>query len=166
MSQAGSSTGADLAMLVGRIVIVFGLIPNGLRKLANFHLLALGMGGEPQIIDGRRFPMPEIDPLVYFPVPHFFLACSVVFDLLGAALVILGFRTRVVAGVLLVYCLMAMTIYHWDFSIPQNLHSVMRTSPLFGGLLFNAAVGAGGISLDAWLRRRRTPAGMASAPRA
>lgn len=155
MNEARSSIGLNLTMLIARIVIVFGLLPNGLRKLASFHQTALGMGGDPQMINGRLFPMAEIDPLIDFPLPHFFLACSVTFDILGALLVIFGWRAREAAGVLTVYCLMAMTIYHWDFSIPENLHSAIRTAPMFGGLMYIAAVGAGGWSLDAWLQRRR-----------
>ena len=142
-------------MMLGRVIVVLGLIPNGLRKLSSFHQMALGMGGEPQVINGRLFPMAEIDPLIDFPFPHFFLACSVAFDILGAVFVIVGFKTRVAAGALFAYCLMAMSIYHYDFGNPENLHSVIRTAPMFGGLLYIAAVGAGGLSLDAWIGARR-----------
>jgi uncharacterized membrane protein YphA (DoxX/SURF4 family) len=165
MSERGTSTPVKLAMLAARVVIVAGLIPNGLRKLAGFEQLALAMGGQPQIIGGRPFPPAEIEPLVHFPVPQFFLAGSIVLDLLGALLVIVGFRARAAAGVLVAYCLTAMTIYHYDFTVAENLHSVIRTAPMFGGLLYVAAVGAGDWSIDHWLRQRRGPVPGAGLPR-
>lgn len=136
-------------MLIARIVIVIGLIPNGLRKISSFEQTAMIMAGEQRM-------HPEIVPLFNFPLPHLFLVGSITFDILGAVLVIIGLKARVAAGVLTAYCLLAMTIYHWDMSNPQNLHSMIRTIPMFGGLLYIAAVGAGGWSLDAWLKQRRS----------
>ena len=156
MSDTKYSTGANLAMLIARIVIVGGLIPNGLRKLTNFEQTAAIMAGEKRMHE-------ELVPLFNFPFPEFFLSFSLTFDLLGALLVIIGLKTRPVAAFLFGYCLLAMSIYHWDLSIPGNLHSAIRTVPMFGGLLYIAATGAGGWSLDAWLERRRNQGLMSGA---
>ena len=155
MTTIRLSAGANLATLIARCVIVGPLIPNGLRKLANFEQMALAMGGTPQVIGGKPFPVPEIEPLITFPLPQLFLAGSVLFDFLAPLLIMLGLRARPAAAFLMVYCLTAMSIYHYDMSTPENLHSAIRTVPMFAGMLYIAAVGAGGWSLDAWLARRR-----------
>lgn len=139
---------ANFAMLFGRFLIVFALIPNGMRKLADFSQTAAGMGGVPQMIGGR--PFPGVEPLFHFPVPEFFLGCSVLFDIGGAILISIGFFTRPVAAWLCGYCLLAMTIYHHDLANAGNLMSLMRGLPLVGGLLFIAGAGPGGWSIDAW----------------
>lgn len=147
-----AETLASFAMLLGRFIIIFGLIPNGLRKLANFSQTAAGIGGVPQVIDGRAFP--NVEPLFYFPFPEFFLGCSVLFDIGGAILIIIGLYTRPVALWMFFYCLLAMSLYHYDLAIEGNMMALMRGLPLVGGLLFIAGAGAGRWSLDS-LRARR-----------
>lgn len=146
----------DGALLVGRILIVLALIPNGIRKLATFGPTARGMGGEPQLMDGRVFP--DQTPLFYFPAPELFLGASVLFDLAGALLVILGIRTRAVALLLAGYVFLAMAIYHSDIRHAQDAMHVLRNLPFLAGLIMLAAVGGGRWSLDGALARRRPAA--------
>lgn len=144
---------ADLATLAGRFIIVFELIPNGFRKIADFATLAAGMGGKQVFVGGHPFPG---NARLFFPYPSFFLTCSILFDIVGAALIIVGLKSRPVAAWLALYCLLAMTIYHSDFGNAENVKALLRNLPLVGGLLFIAGAGAGGWSLDRWLDRRRT----------
>jgi putative oxidoreductase len=142
---------ADLATLIGRFIIVFALIPNGLRKISDFATLAAGMGGERVFVGGHPFPG---NARLLFPFPSFFLTCSILFDILGALLVIIGLRARPVAAWLAFYCLFAIWIYHSDFADAENVKALLRNIPLVGGLLFIAGAGPGGWSVDAWLRQR------------
>lgn len=138
----------SLAWLLGRILVVFALLPNGWRKIVTFDLTAAMMGGAPPtLIDGRLFPAQE--PLWYFPFPELFLVGSIAFDLIGALLIIIGYRTRAAAAVLVGYCLLAMTIYHSNITGPQDVMAILRNLPLVGGLMILAAAGAGSWSLDA-----------------
>lgn len=144
---------SPVAMLIARVLIVIGLIPNGLRKIVTFDMTANMMGGAPPImIDGRMFPQQE--PLFFFPLPGLFLAAAIVFDILGALLVIAGFKARAVAGFLAFYAAFAMLIYHSDINGPQDVQAILRNLPLVGGLIILAAVGAGRWSVDGWLARR------------
>lgn len=142
----------DALLLAGRVLTVLALLPNGMRKLFTFGQTAAGMGGQPQMIDGRLFP--DQTPLIHFPVPEMFLGASVVFDLLGAVLVMVGLRTRAVSLFLAGYVVLAMTIFHSDIRHMQDVMHVLRNLPFLGGLLMLAAVGGGHWSVDGALKRR------------
>jgi len=147
----------DLAMLAGRIIVVFQLLPNGLRKIENFELTAAMMGGAPpQMIGGRLFPAQE--PLFHFPVPEFFLACSITFDLLLTLFVIVGFCTRSAAAFLMFYIVLAATIYHSDIRGSEDLMALTRILPFLGCLLLIAMVGGGRFTIDGWRARRESSA--------
>ena len=142
------------AWLLGRVLIVAALLPNGVRKIATFGLTAAMMGGAPpQMVDGRLFP-PQ-PPLLQFPLPELFLAASLVLDIAGALLLIAGWHTRAVAALLAGYCVLAMAIFHGNIGGPDDVRAILRNLPLVGGLLVLAAAGAGAWSVDAWLERRR-----------
>ena len=140
-----------IGIAIARILIVIGLIPNGIRKIVDFDTIAAMMGGAPPImIDGRLFPAQE--PLFYFPVPGLFLSGAVVFDIVGALLIIIGYRTRMVALALAIYCIVAMAIYHSDINGPMDVVAILRNLPLVGGLIILSGVGAGRWALE---NRRR-----------
>lgn len=164
MSSEGPAPGAAACArlpaathLVGRVLIVLALLPNGLRKISTFDLTAAMMGGAPQqIIDGR--PFPPTPPLITFVAPELFLTVSLMLDIVGAVLVIAGWRTRSVAALLAGYCLLAMVIFHGHIGNSDEMRQILRNLPLVGGLLVLAAVGAGAWSVDGWLARRRSAA--------
>lgn len=152
-----SARAAALAHLAGRVLIVVALIPNGLRKIATFQMTAAMMGGAPPVmLNGRMFP-PQA-PLLTFPAPELFLAVSLALDIIGAIMIIVGWRTRAVAAILAGYCVLAMTIFHGRIGGAEDVTMILRNLPLVGGLLVLAAVGAGAWSVDARLRRNRAPA--------
>jgi putative oxidoreductase len=141
-------------MLAGRVLLVAALLPNGLRKLADFYAIAAGIGGMPQMVHGHIFP--AVRPLFYFPAPELFLAASVIFDIGASLLVMFGLRARAAALGLAIYCAFATVIYHYDLANPENVRAVMRNLSLIGGLLFVGGSGAGAWALDA-RRGRRLP---------
>lgn len=144
----------DLALLLGRLLIVAALIENGIRKIATFGMTAAMMGGAPPItFNGHTFPAQK--PLFYFPFPEFFLTGSLCFDLFGALLVMVGFKTRGVALFLAIYIISAITIFHWDNQTLDQVLHVMSIFPFVGGLFLIAALGGGAWSADSWLKRRR-----------
>ncbi len=144
----------NLALLVGRVMIVIGLLPNGIRKAVSFEMTAAMMGGAPPIlIEGKLFPAGP--PLFYFPFPEFFLAFATCFDILGSLLLILGLQTRSVATFLAGYCLLAITVYHGNIMGPEDIRAILRNLPLVGALLLLGSTGAGQWSIDGWLRSRR-----------
>lgn len=147
--------GANAALLLGRVLIVLALFPNGMRKISTFAQTAAGMGGEQQLIAGR--PFPDQAPLIHFPVPELFLGVSVALDLIGALLIVLGWRTRAVGLALACYVALAMAIFHSDIRHAQDVMHVLRNLPFLGGLLMLAAAGGGHWSLDGLAQRDRRP---------
>ena len=143
----------NFALLAGRLLIVLALFPNGARKIATFAQTAAGMGGTPQIIGDR--PFPDQTPLIHFPVPELFLGASILFDLVGALLIVIGWRTREAGLALACYVLAAMTIYHSDIRHAQDAMHLLRNLPFLGGLMLLGAAGGGWWSLDGALARRR-----------
>lgn len=147
---------ANAALLVGRLFIVLALFPNGLRKIATFAQTAAGMGGTPQMIGDR--PFPDQTPLIHFPAPELFLGASILFDLLGALLIVIGWRTREMGLALAGYVALAMTIYHSDIRHAQDAMHLLRNLPFLGGLLVLGAAGGGWWSIDGRLARASTKA--------
>lgn len=142
----------DAALLFGRVAAVIALFPNAARKIATFEQTALGMGGEVQSIGGR--PFPDQTPLFSFPFPEVFLAASVTFDLVGALLVVIGWRTRQVAAFMLAYVLLAISIYHTDIRHMQDAIQFVRNIAFPGALAMLVAAGGGHWSVDGMLLRR------------
>lgn len=136
----------DASLLVARIFVIVAMFPNAARKVATFGPTARGMGGEPQLINGRVFP--DQTPLFHFPAPELFLAASTASDFFGALLICLGWRTRAVALFMLGYVVLAMTIYHSDIRNSQDVVVLVRGLAFLGGLLALAAVGGGHWSVD------------------
>ncbi len=157
-----NSLPANAALLLGRIFIVLALFPNGLRKIATFDQTAAGMGGVQQMIDGRLFP--DQTPLFHFPFPEFFLGASILLDLLGAALIVLGFRVRFVSAIVAAYVLAAMVIYHSDIRGAQDIFHLLRNLPFLGGLLVLAAAGGGFWSLDRYFQPRAADSATSAPP--
>ncbi len=142
---------ADAAALLGRVFVTVSLIPNGLSKIPDFAKIAAGMGGVPTMVHGHPFPG---DARLFFPFPEFFLFCSITFDVIGSALLIVGLFSRPIAIWMFLYCSLAVIIYHTDFQNPGATMALLRGLPMLGGLLLLAAFGAGNWSLDGWRKGR------------
>ena len=92
------------------------------------------------------------------PAPGLMLAGAIGFLVLGSVSVIVGLWTRVGAGLLLVFLILATYYFHdfWAFEGPEQqaqMIQFMKNVSLMGGMLFLIANGAGRLSLDARLAR-------------
>ena len=88
-----------------------------------------------------------------FPVPPVAAALSVIFELGGGILLILGWKTRWTAWALVLYCAIATLVAHRFWSVPpeqafnQSSH-FFKNVALIGGLIYLATFGAGALSVD------------------
>jgi putative oxidoreductase len=93
------------------------------------------------------------------PFPSLVYAITVVIEVGGGALLLVGYRTRLIAGVLAAFTVAAAIIFHHAFGDPDQFVHFMKNLAITGGLFYVAAVGAGAFSLDGYTpQSRRAPA--------
>jgi putative oxidoreductase len=132
-----------LGSVVGRIALaaIFVLSAAG-NKIPNFDAVAEAMASE---------GVPE---------PRLMLAGAIAFLILGSLALILGYRARLGAFLLLVFLALATYYFHdfWTVSDPQARQEqtiqFMKNVSLMGAMLFVMANGGGAYTLDS---RSRAP---------
>lgn len=86
-------------------------------------------------------------------VPGFALPLVIALEVLGAAAIMLGWRTRVVAFLLAGFTLLTGIVFHADFGDQMQTVMFLKNVSISGAFLLLVAHGAGRYSLDA--RRAR-----------
>ena len=71
-----------------------------------------------------------------FGVPGFLIYPTIVLEIILPIFIILGYKVRISAGVLAVFCLATAFIFHLDFSDQMQLVSFLKNIGLAGGFLF------------------------------
>ena len=93
------------------------------------------------------------------PFPPLVYAITVVIEVGAGALLLVGFRTRLMAGVLAAFTVAAALIFHRALGDPNQFVHFMKNLAIAGGLVHIAGVGAGAFSLDGYsFEGRRSPA--------
>ena len=96
---------------------------------------------------------------VGLPFPSLIYGITVVIEVGVGALLLVGFRTRLAAGVLAAFTVAAALIFHRALGDPNQFVHFVKNLAIAGGLLHVAAYGAGTFSLDGYtLQGRRSPA--------
>jgi putative oxidoreductase len=96
---------------------------------------------------------------VGLPLPSLVYAITVVIEVGAGALLLLGFRTRLMAWALAAFTVAAALFFHRAFGDPNQAVHFMKNLAIAGGLLHVAAFGGGAFSLDGYtLEGRRSPA--------
>ena len=88
-----------------------------------------------------------------FPAPEVMTVLAVIIELGGGALLILGWQTRRIAWLLVLFVAIATAMAHrfWEFDSAQygnQLNHFLKNVAIIGGLLYVAVLGAGKLSLD------------------
>jgi putative oxidoreductase len=81
-------------------------------------------------------------------VPGVLLPLAIVTEIAGAAAIIVGWNTRVVAFLLAGYSLLTAILFHSNFSDQIEMVMFLKNVSIAGGLLLLVANGAGALSLD------------------
>jgi len=97
------------------------------------------------------------------PVPHLMLAGAVVFLLVGSLSVIVGYKARIGAVLLLTFLALASYYFHpfWRLegqAQQEQMIHFMKNLSMMGAMLFIVANGAGPMSVDSWRTKRSAPA--------
>lgn len=83
------------------------------------------------------------------PLPQLGLVIAILVELGGGALLVLGYRTRIVATVLAIFSIAAALAFHSALGDQNQFIHFFKNIAMAGGLLQVAAFGAGRYSLDA-----------------
>ena len=114
--------------LLGRILISVLFLLNGIFKMSNY--------------DGT------IGWMESFGIPGIFLVPAIILEIAGPVLIIIGYKTKLVAGLLSLFCIATAVIFHNDFADQMQFTSFLKNIALAGGFLILFVNGAKGLSLD------------------
>jgi len=95
------------------------------------------------------------------PAPHLLLVGAIVFLLVGSLSVIVGYKARVGAALLLAFLVLASYYFHpfWRLegqAQQEQMVQFMKNLSMMGAMLFVIANGSGPMSVDSLLHKRAT----------
>ena len=114
--------------LCARIFISILFFLNGIFKIMNY--------------DGA------ISWIESYGIPGVLIIPAIILEILGPILIILGYKTKITASILGVFCLATAIIFHNDFSNQMQLTSFLKNIAIAGGFLFLVINGSKKFSLD------------------
>ena len=83
-----------------------------------------------------------------FGVPGFLLYAVIVIEIILPLFIIVGYKARIAAALLAIFCIATAFIFHLDFSDPMQKISFFKNIGLAGGFLFIVVNGTKDWSVD------------------
>ena len=83
-----------------------------------------------------------------YGLPGVLIIPAIILEILGPILIILGYKTKITAAILSVFCLATAIIFHNDFGNQMQLTSFLKNIAIAGGFLFLVINGSKKFSLD------------------
>ena len=114
--------------LLGRIFISVLFFINGIFKINNYD-------GTVEWMEGYDLPGVMIIP-------------AIIIEIVAPILIVIGYKTKIAAAFLFLFCVSTAFIFHNDFSDQMQLTAFLKNIALAGGFMFLIANGARGYSLD------------------
>tara|TARA_B100001029_G_scaffold79480_1_gene65148 strand:- start:46 stop:423 length:378 start_codon:yes stop_codon:yes gene_type:complete len=114
--------------LLGRVLISAIFLLNGFFKISNY--------------DGT------VGWIESFGIPGVLIIPAIILEVIGPILIIIGYKTKIAAGFLSLFCILTAIIFHNDFSDQMQLTSFLKNIALAGGFLFIVVNGAKEFSIE------------------
>ena len=114
--------------LIGRVFISLIFLLSGFRKIGNYE--------------------GTIGWMESLAVPGIFLIPTIVLEIIAPIFIIIGYKVKISATLLSLFCIATAFIFHNDFSNQMEFISFMKNIGLAGGFLFLVVNGAKDFSLD------------------
>ena len=114
--------------LIGRIFISLVFLSSGFNKIGNYE--------------------GTIGWMESFGMPGIFLIPAIILEVGAPILIIIGYKVKISAALLSLFCIATAVIFHNDFSNQMQFISFMKNIALAGGFLFLVVNGAKDFSLD------------------
>lgn len=124
--------------LAGRLLLASLFLVSGVVKMLNFDQTARALAD---------IGLTDTDLV---------LAGAIAIELIGGALLFVGYKTRAAAVALIGYVASATVLVLNDLAFGYNATFALANVAFVGGLLMLVAHGSGGLSLDRLFERRRT----------
>ena len=118
----------NIVDLIGRILISALFLLNGVFKINNY--------------DGT------IGWMESFGMPGILIIPAIILEIAGPILIIIGYKTKLAAGLLSLFCIATAVIFHNDFADQMQFTSFLKNIALAGGFLLIVVNGSKDFSLD------------------
>ena len=119
---------SNILDLVGRIFISLVFLLSGINKIGNQE--------------------GTIQWMESLGMPGIFLIPAIILELVAPILIMIGYKVKISAALLSIFCVTTAVIFHNDFSNQMQFISFMKNIALAGGFLFIVVNGAKDFSLD------------------
>ncbi|MGW9329245.1 DoxX family protein [Bosea sp. NPDC055594] len=119
---------SDTAKLVGRILLALMFVLGGWSKISGYA--------------GTQAYMASAG------VPGILLPLVIIVELIGGLMIVIGFKTRLVALALFGFTIAATVLFHMNWAAPMQQLLFMKNLGIAGGFLLLVAAGAGAYSVD------------------
>ena len=119
---------ANVLDLLGRILISTLFLLNGVFKISNY--------------DGT------VGWIESFGMPGILIIPAIILEVIGPILIIIGYKVRIAAGFLSLFCILTAIIFHNDFSDQMQFTSFLKNIALAGGFLFIVVNGTKDFSIE------------------
>ncbi len=114
--------------LLARISISALFIINGFFKIGNY--------------DGT------IGWMESFGIPGILIIPAIIIEIVAPLLIMIGYKAKIAAGLLSIFCIATAVIFHNEFSDQMQLTSFLKNIALAGGFIFIFINGTKDFSLD------------------
>jgi len=114
--------------LVGRVFISLVFLLSGINKIGNYE--------------------GSVGWMESFGMPGIFLIPAIILEIVAPILIIIGYKVKIAAALLSVFCIVTALIFHTDFSNQMQFVSFMKNVALAGGFLFLVINGTKDFSLE------------------
>jgi len=119
---------ANVLDLLGRVLISTLFLLNGVFKISNY--------------DGT------VGWIESFGMPGILIIPAIILEVIGPILIIVGYKAKLAAGFLSLFCILTAIIFHNDFSDQMQLTSFLKNIALAGGFLFIVVNGTKDLSIE------------------
>jgi len=114
--------------LLGRIFISTIFLFSALNKIENYE--------------------ETIEWMSIYNIPNYFLAPTIVLEIIAPILIIIGYKTKIAAAALGIFCIATAIVFYSNFDDQMQLIAFLKNIALSGGFLFLVINGAKGFCLD------------------
>ena len=114
--------------LLGRVFISTIFLFSALNKIENYE--------------------ETIEWMASYNLPSYFLAPTIVLEIIAPILIIIGYKTKIAAAALSIFCIATAIVFYNNFDDQMQLIAFLKNIALSGGFLFLVINGAKGFCLD------------------